>query len=438
MVTLDYNNLFKISPAHGIEKKKLYAQKERISTFLKKIHEKNQGFYSVIDDKKEYKKIKEFALKQKEKYKDIIVLGIGGSALGTHCLKQSLKHLFEDTLIKRSFPRLHVIDNIDPSLIQELEDSIDYKSALFIVITKSGETPETLAQYFYFRNQLKKKKLKIKDHMVFVTDPKNGVLREIGEKEKMTIFDIPENVGGRFSVLTSVGLLPAALIGIDIDGLLRGAQEMRNRFLSEQFGKNIPFQLAFLQYFLYQKSHVMNVYMPYSQKLIRFVDWIRQLVAESIGKAKNIHGKTIHVGITTINALGVTDQHSQSQLYNEGPNDKLFIFIKVKNLGKTLKIPYIYDAPKLRFLKNVTFNQLMETEMEATMKSLTSNNRPNILLQIDKVDEYHLGELFMLFEAATAFLGEFLEINAFDQPGVELSKQITKKLLLKKSLKNKT
>ncbi|MBI5753895.1 glucose-6-phosphate isomerase [Candidatus Peregrinibacteria bacterium] len=408
MISFDLKNL----------QQNITANPETIADFLKKIANRKQGFYEIVDDKKTLADVKSFAKKMRGKYQDVVILGIGGSALGAICLEQSLTHLF-----KKNAPRLHVLDNIDPTLISELEDVIDYKKTLFLVITKSGTTPETITQYFYFRDKTNKKKLDPKKHFVFITDPKNGFLRELATEERINSFAIPENVGGRFSVLTAVGLLPAALIGLNIDKLLAGARMMRDQFLSTNFEKNLPFQLAKIQYEFSKKGKNINVMIPYAQKIFRLADWYRQLLAESIGK-KNL-------GITPINALGVTDQHSQLQLFNEGPNDKLFIFIEVKKFHTTLKIPKIYQKSGLDFLdKNITFNQLLQIEKDATAESLTKNNRPNFTIKIDAINEENLGALFMLFEGATAFLGEMFQINAFDQPGVELSKKLTKRALL--------
>lgn len=427
MITLDKKNLSKIEATHGLSDEELLAESGKISEYLDKIHERDQGFYKVIDDMEVVKGIEDFVSGVEGKFDDIVVLGIGGSALGTICLQQSLKHLYENELAKRNHPRLHVLDNIDPLWLSQLNDIIDYPKTLFIVISKSGGTPETLSEYFYYRKKLEEEELDVKEHFVFITGPEKGLLREISNEEGIKAFDVPENVGGRFSVLTEVGLLPAALIGIDIHELLEGARKMRNFFLSTNFKDNLSFQIAAIEYLLGKKGKVMNVITPYSQRLIKFADWYRQLLAESIGKAVNEKGETINVGLTPINALGVTDQHSQSQLYNEGPNDKFFIFIKVDRHGRELKIP---DS-KADYLKGVTFNELMETELKGTVQSLTYNNRPNITLSIPLVDAYYIGYLFMLFEGATAFLGEFYGINAFNQPGVELSKKITKDLLTK-------
>ncbi len=378
-----------------------------ISNYLKKIHAHKQGFYEILDDTEIINKINRFAKSIKGKYKHVVVLGIGGSALGAICLKQSLTHVFHG-----SIPQLYVIDNIDPILIKELEDVIDLNKTLFIVITKSGTTTETMSQYLYFRHATESHKLDPKKHFIFITDPQNGTLRQIADEEKFHSFTIPPNVGGRFSVLTAVGLLPAALMGINIKKILAGARMIREKFRNPNPAKNLPFQLAATQYQLAKKGKTINVLMPYSQKLISLADWYRQLLAESIGK-------TVNVGITPINALGVTDQHSQLQLYNDGPNDKLIMFIEVENHGPKITIPS----------KNYTFNELVHAEKKATEDSLTKSKRANITIKIDKVNEENLGKLFMLFESSIAFLGEFFEINAFDQPGVELSKKLIKKYL---------
>lgn len=412
-----------INNANAAEKSE---KPDQIQKYLAKIHTRKQGFYEILDDKKTISEIKKFAKNARGKFSHIVVLGIGGSALGTICLQQSLKHLFTNELARQPWPKLHVLDNIDPNLITELEDIIDYKKTLFIVISKSGCTPETVAQYFYFRSKTNAKKLDPRKHFVFITDPKSGFLRQISDEEKIPTFSIPENVGGRFSVLTSVGLLPAALIGINIEKLLTGARKMRDQFLSSNYLKNLPFQLASTQYHFYQKGKTINVLIPYAQKLSRFADWYRQLLAESIGKKLDNKGKIVNIGITPVNALGVTDQHSQLQLYNEGPNDKLFIFLEVEKLAAELPIPHTdKNSPKM------SFNKLLKIELDATISSLTHNNRPNLTIKIDKINEENLGSLFMLFEGATAFLGEFFNINAFDQPGVELSKELTKKAIAK-------
>lgn len=405
MINLTADNLIKIDPAHGLTKVELEATPAQIADSLAKIHQRNQGFYQVIDDQPTIDKINDYAKTNKNKFDHIVVCGIGGSALGTICLQNSLTHLY-----KKTKPNLHVLDNIDPDMIKELEDTIDYSKTLFIIISKSGGTPETKAQYHYFKNKAPK------ENFLIITG-ENGYLRDEATEQNIKTFNVPENVGGRFSVLTAVGLLPAALIGLDINMLIKGAKQMRDKFLSENPEENICHKIALIQYHLYKKNKSIAVMYPYSQKLRTFADWYAQLLGESIGKSPEI-------GITPVSALGVTDQHSQNQLYMDGPNDKLYIFIEVEKFQNEIDIKSQDDE-----LKGVTFNRLLNTEKRATEDALTQNQKPNITIKVPAVNEEALGQLFMLFEGSIAFLGEMFKINAFDQPGVELSKQLTKKYL---------
>jgi len=362
-----------------------------------------------------------YAESVKGQFEHLVVLGIGGSALGVNALFKALKHYYWNNLSsdqRQGYPQLHVLDNIDPAVINDIQDVIDPAKTLFIVITKSGSTPETISQYLYFR------KLAPKENFVFITDPKKGLLRQIATEQGIPTFDIPENVGGRFSVLTPVGLLPAALLGIDITNLLKGAGEIRDNFLSQEFATNPAYQLAVLQYELNTKHNInINVLMPYSSPLFTIADWYRQLLAESIGKDG--------VGITPINALGVTDQHSQIQLYNEGPKDKLIMLIKTLKNSETDN-QHVINAeglPDFAYLNGVTFKKLLDTELTATTQALTKYKTANIQIQIPEISPHTIGQLFMLFELATGLLGELFQIDAFNQPGVELGKVLTKEKL---------
>lgn len=431
MISFEFDSLLKVEASHGLSEHELSAAADQLSSFLEMIHSHDQDFYRVLDDEPMISRIEEFCRERQGRFDDVVILGIGGSALGPLCIQQTLKPFFENQLPYRDYPRLHVLDNIDPHLLRDLDVVIDYKRTLFLVITKSGTTPETLAQYFYFSHRLKEQNLSIEDHFVFITDPERGYLRQLAQHHSgIPTFPIPPKVGGRFSVLTSVGLLPAALIGVNIRELIDGAKKMRDRFLSLDFEQNLPFQLAVIQYALAQKGKTQHVLMPYSSRLIRFTEWYRQLLAESIGKAMNRKGERVHVGITPIPALGVTDQHSQSQLYHEGPNDKFLMFMEIQQPDVDVPIPHVpLDDPAVNFLHEVTFDRLLKTEMRATLQSLTTENRPTLLISIDQLNAFSLGELFLLFKGATAFLGQFYDINAFDQPGVEFSKQLTKEWL---------
>lgn len=432
MLTLTIDNVFRVG-VQGLTKKQFASYEKKLGKALADFTVRGQGFHTVIDDKSTVRQIEAYANSVAGKFSDIVVLGIGGSALGAICLRDALTHLYGKR--DKKTPVLHVVDNIDPTMIRELTEVLPLKKTLFIVISKSGTTPETMAPYLYFRALLEKAKCSIKKHMVFVTDAERGVLREIAWEEGITTFDIPGNVGGRFSVLTTVGLLPAALIGINIKALLKGARIMRDVFLSHDFTTNTPFQFAALQHALdTKKGKSITVMMPYAQKLKSFADWYRQLLAESIGKKVNRKGKLVEVGITPVAALGTTDQHSQTQLYNEGPHDKLLVFIHADSLGKPLPIFTKKDLKAgISYLRGVSFNTLMEVEYEATREAYTKHSRPNVTISIDEVNETALGELFLFFEGATAFLGELYGVDAFDQPGVELSKVLTKEYLTQRT-----
>jgi len=405
MITLDLKN------SKTTNKKEV----KEIPDFLKKIEEKNQGFYKIIDEKKEFEKIETLAKKLKNNFEYFVVLGIGGSALGTICLKNALK--------PKNHEKLFVLDNVDPDLIKETESKINIKKTLFIVVSKSGDTLETLSQFFYFHKKIKDQKLDTKKHFIFITDSEKGYLRDLAKKENYETLDVPENIGGRFSVLTAVSLFPAALIDIDIKKIITGAKKIRDGFLSKDKVKNLPFLLAKTQYDFYKKGFKTNILFPYSNSLSSFSDWIRQLVCESTGKKLDNKKRKVFTGITIVPAIGATDQHAQSQLFHEGPNDKLIIFFEIEKFKNTIKIPN-------KDLKNITFNELINIEKRSTEKSLQDSHRPTITIKLDKISEETLGELFMLFEGATAFLGEFLNINAFNQPGVEHSKKLTKQAII--------
>ncbi|KKW42585.1 MAG: Glucose-6-phosphate isomerase [Candidatus Magasanikbacteria bacterium GW2011_GWA2_56_11] len=430
MLQIDFSNLFKVSGDHGLAEKELDRVFIRLPACLEQFKNRAQDFFRVIDDTAAVAEIKQFVRERRERYRDVVVLGIGGSALGASCLQQSLTPLYGHKA-RRPGPGLYILDNIDPVMMREILDVINLKRTLFIVVTKSGGTPETLAQYFYFQALVAKAGGRVGQQFVVVTDPQEGFLRRAAERDGIPTFPVPPRVGGRFSVLTAVGLLPGAFMGVNIDKLLRGARVMRDRFLSPDPRINDSFRLAAVQHLLAQKGKSINVLMPYAQKLIRFADWYRQLLSESIGKAVDERGETVHAGLTPVSALGVTDQHSQSQLYNEGPNDKLIMFLNVKNLGPRVNIPSPPSGEStLAFLRRTSFNELMDVECQGTQRSYTENDRPNLAITVDRLDEDHLGQLFILFQGATAFLGELTGVDAFNQPGVERAKQVTKEILL--------
>jgi len=397
------------------------------------------GFLDLPDDRALHQQTLDFVQRQRQRkgadaLTDVVVLGIGGSALGPIALRTALCaphwNLLDDSA-RGGNPRLHVLDNVDPANIAALLSRLDFRRSLFIVTSKSGGTAETMAQYLVIRAKLTEVlgDEKGKERLVFVTDPEKGALRAIARSEKVTALDIPSNVGGRFSVLTPVGVLPAALAGIDTAQLLDGAADMRTRCASGDIGKNIAGVFAALQFLADQKhGRHIQVLMPYSDALRDMADWFVQLWAESLGKHRT--KGDAGVGPTPLGALGATDQHSKVQLFMEGPPDKTVTFIGVDEGGTDVEIPTLHqDIPELAYLGGHRLSELLDIERRATAGALAVRGRPNMTLTLDRVDAWHVGGLLMFLEMATAYAGHLYGVNAFDQPGVELGKQFTYAML---------
>ena len=375
--------------------------------------------------------------KSLKKFENFVVIGIGGSALGNIALQQALRHPFWNLLDKKSRKgglRLFVPDNVDPDLIAGLCDVLDVKKTLFNVISKSGTTAECLANYFVLKKILQKKTGKnYNQHIIITTDAAKGYLREAAKKENIQSFVVPANVGGRFSVLSPVGLVSAAFSGIDIGKLLQGAREMDEKCGTDDVFQNPAALYALIQYLYYWKGRPLSVMMPYSNALYGISDWYRQLWAESLGKKTNRKDNKIFVGPTPIKALGATDQHSQVQLYIEGPQDKVITFLSVEKFNNKVQIPS-FDK---HYLGKSSLNGLLKAEEEATRLALTQEGRPNMTVSFPEISERTVGQALYLFELATAFAGELFDINAFDQPGVELGKQLTYALMGREGFEGK-
>ena len=358
---------------------------------------------------------------------DAVVLGIGGSALGPIALRTSLASPSWNELddaARGGRPRLHVLQNVDPRTIAELLGRLDLARTMFVVTSKSGGTAETMAQYLVIRARLDSAGLPPARHFVFITDPERGALRALARAESIPAFDVPANVGGRFSVLTPVGLLPAALLGIDVHALLAGAGAIRDRCATSDLFRNPAGCFAVLQWLATERRgrHV-HVLMPYDDRLRDIALWFVQLWAESLGK---VRPDGSHTGPTPLAALGATDQHSQVQLFMEGPHDKTVTVIAIDARDDDLDIPALHsDVPELAYLGGHSLGELLDAERQATTGALARRGRPSMTVYLPRVDAHHLGELMMLFEIATAYAGALFGVDAFDQPGVELGKQFT-------------
>ncbi len=375
------------------------------------------------------KDIMSTAREVRKKFDNFVVLGIGGSALGPIAAFQALCHLRHNELPKfdRKYPKLYVEDNVDPERMAALLDVLDLDKTMFNVVTKSGATSETMAQYLIIMDILKKKfGDKAKDHMIATTSESKGNLIKIAKAEGLKTFYIPDNVGGRFSELSPVGLLPAAVVGINIKELLEGAAHMRKICKNREVRKNPALFSAYLEVLSMKRGKNISVMMPYADSLKYIADWYCQLWGESLGKRVNKLGAKVYAGQTPVKALGVTDQHSQVQLYREGPFDKVITIIGVEKFRSEVVISDGYaDIPDVSFLCGHTLNELINTEREATEYALTAAGRPNYTIMLPEVNAFTIGELLYMFEMETAFAGEMLGINTYDQPGVEGGKNAT-------------
>jgi glucose-6-phosphate isomerase len=367
--------------------------------------------------------IEKFAARNKGSFKTLVVLGIGGSSLGLLSLNAALRTPFPAL---ENAPRLVVLDNIDPVRIGSWLEALDPRETLLNVITKSGDTAETMSEFLVFRkwftDSLGAKVAR--DHIVATTDRKKGALRKIADDEGYAAFEVPDGVGGRFSVLTPVGLLPAALLGMDIRGLLAGAGAMDRRLSRGELMENPAYLGAVLHHVAYGAGRPLSVMFAYSDQLFLLADWYRQLWAESLGKKLSRDGVMVSVGPTPIKALGVTDQHSQVQLYKEGPDDKVYTFLVVEKFSRSVSIPAVGEGLEpVAYLGGHTMNELLAAEELATEVALARAGRPVSRIVFPEVSPANIGEYYHFLEVQTVAAGALFNIDPLDQPGVEEGKQ---------------
>lgn len=354
---------------------------------------------------------------------ELVVLGIGGSALGAQAVNAALG---------RGPVRLHFVDNVEPEPIAQLLRTLEPGKTLVNVISKSGSTAETMAAFLAFRKWLEDALGDAwKKHVVVTTDPAKGILRPYAKSEGLAAFDIPPAVGGRFSVTCPVGTLPSAFVGVDLENLLAGARKA-NHTARDALEQNLPAQTALIQYLAAAQGLNITVFMPYSTRLRFLPDWFVQLHDESLGKMLDRQGREVRSGTTAVRAIGTTDQHAQVQLFREGPHDKLITLVRLEHPSEDLEIPAVKGLEGLDYLFGKSFFHLLTAEAKATAHALAKAGQPNYTILLEKLDAYHLGWLLQHLMWQTAFLGELWNINAFDQPGVELGKEYTYALMGRK------
>lgn len=430
-ITLDVTNALAtaVGPDHGVTAEELGSLRERAAEALAAVEARRAQELRWMDlpyAHEVHEGVLKYTASVAGRFRNVVVLGIGGSALGNTALHAALSSPFHDLAPPPGLPRLFVLDNIDPDLVGEWLDHFDPAETLFNVISKSGGTAETMSQFLLFRERLIEVRGEEghREHIVVTTDEHEGVLREIVEREGYQSFVVPEGVGGRFSVLSPVGLVSSALVGIDIKGVLAGAVSMDEICREAPLEENPALTYACIQWLMQErKAKNVAVTFSYSHRLRALADWYAQLLGESIGKRTSRSGEVVHKGPTPVRAVGVTDQHSQMQLYIEGPFDKWFTLLSVTQPDHAVPLPSAYpDLEGVEYLAGRDLGELFAAEREGTRVALTEAKRPHVSIVFPRVDARSVGQYLMMMELSVAFMGELYDVDAFDQPGVEAGK----------------
>jgi glucose-6-phosphate isomerase len=451
-ILYDYNNVLtdKLDSPISITLEEIESYKKKAVEIHKTLTaQRKKGelpFYNLPYQKQELDRIKKLgdtiSKEMGDRFENLLVIGIGGSSLGGIALIKALTHPFYNLLpnADRKTPRVFYAENIDADEIKGLFDILDPEKTVVNIISKSGTTAEPMANFLLFQKYMTEKigEENFKKQVVATTDPKKGTMRQIVTDYRFRTLNIPEGVGGRFSVLTPVGLFPGYLAGIDLDALLEGAAFMDDLTKTDELFENPAYMNAVIHYHLHVHRGVNNaVLMPYSVALSLISDWYRQLLAESLGKKWALTGEVVYAGQTPIKAVGAIDQHSQVQLYREGPFDKIFTILSVENLNNFLNLPSLYEKYEgLSYLGGHTINELFAAEKKATILALTKSGRPSIEITLPEINPHTIGQVFYLYEVQTVFAGYLYNINSLDQPGVEAGKQYTYGMLGRKGFED--
>lgn len=437
-ISIDYTNMMTdaVGSEFGIHTGDLSGLSARTAEIHAHIQQRRENgelpFYELPHRVEAVEELVALAGEIRDQFDNLMVLGIGGSALGTTAIFRALcfGHNLKDRHQRGGLPRLFVLDNVDPDGFSAHLALCDPARTCFLVISKSGTTVETTSQFLVARQWIEERVgERYRDHFILITDPESGILRELAEREKFRSCPIPPGVGGRFTAFTPVCLLPLACVGVDIAGLLKGAADFSTFVCRGTLETNPAYLNAALQYLAYCKGLKTTVLMPYSDRLKDLADWFRQLWAESLGKKFSTDGTVHHVGPTPVNALGTTDQHSQVQLYMEGPFDKVVTFIAVDSFEQDLPLPDYPASPQMSYLSGHSMAELIRMEQKATAAALVRNRRSNCTIHIPEVTAETVGALIYWFEVQTLFAGYLFDVNPLDQPGVEEGKLFTYALM---------
>lgn len=418
MIGLNFANIMEeVIGLRGLSERTIENFKYKVEEAHKQIRERQWPELAFIDlISQNTSPIKEVAQYIKKTSENFLVLGIGGSALGPRALLEALSPFHN---LQRK-PKVFIYDNVDPRTLKNILSLIDLKTTSVNVISKSGSTAETAASFMILWDEMKKVLGNdVSKRFIATTDPEKGNLRRIVREEGLRSLAIPPGVVGRYSVLSPVGLLLGEVIGIDSDELLKGARDIHERCSKPELWKDPAYLFGTLLYLMdKEKGRAINVMVAYADSLKPFTEWFCQLWAESLGK--------LETGLTPYPSVGAVDQHSQLQLWIEGPHDKVVIFLRVDNYDTDIKIPDVFkDKEGLNYLSGHTLSELIKAEEEATELALARAGRPNMAITVPRIDAYHMGQLFHFFELVTAFTGFLYGVNPFNQPGVEEGKNLT-------------
>ena len=433
------NLIFNYENTCGLSKFDLVRDSEKLSSVLNKINDaaSSNDYDSVFSsinlpfDRKTFLKVNKLAGKYKN-VSCVVIVGIGGSNLGTMAVQEAVLGKFHN-LISSDKPKVLYADTIDSDsmnkIIQIIESELRNKKMVLInCVTKSGSTTETIVNFSILLELLKKYVKKYKEYIVITTD-KDSVLYNLAVKEKYNVLEVPKNVGGRYSVLSPVGLFPLAVLGINIEKLLEGSRVMRNFCISKDILKNPAAVSALVLYTHYKRNRNIHNTFLFANDLEALGKWYRQLMGESIGKEKDVSGRTVKVGITPTVAIGSTDLHSMAQLYLGGPEDKVTTFVSIKHFNETIKVPENELSNLVPSIVNKELDFTMQAIVEGVKKSYENRGLPFMEIVLPNKSAYYLGQLLQFKMIEMIYLGHLLNVNPFDQPNVEEYKEETKNIL---------
>lgn len=421
----------------GIKEKEIMKYKDKVEKAHNELHKLSNDeneFAGWLElptnyDKEEFERIKIAAEKIKKDSDVLVVIGIGGSYLGARAVIEALSSTFYNILPdkQRKFPQIFFVgNNISPDYVNELLECISQKNISVNVISKSGTTTEPAIAFRIFREYLESKYGidEARKRIYVTTDKAKGALKNLANEEEYETFVIPDNIGGRYSVLTAVGLLPIAVAGIDIEKLMNGARNGQEKYNDSNLKYNSCYKYAVVRNILYKQNKNIEILVNYEPKMLYFTEWWKQLYGESEGKEEK--------GIFPAGATFTTDLHSLGQYIQEGKRELFETIINIEKTNTDIKMKADEDdLDGLNYLEGKTMNYINHKAMEGTIEAHTTGKVPNIVINVEKMNEENLGELIYFFELACAISANILGVNPFNQPGVETYKKNMFKLLEK-------